>query len=66
VNRASFPAGVNAPVQYGPRVKTTAVYLRDYQLLPLERLAESMRDLFGCDSFSEGAATGRERARWPT
>jgi len=54
VNRAAFPPAVTAPVQYGLRVKSVAVYLKDYQLLPFERLTEIMRDLFACDSFSEG------------
>jgi len=54
VNHAAFPPEVTAPVQYGQRVKSVAVYLRNYQLLPSERLAEIMRDLFGCESFSEG------------
>jgi len=54
VNHAAFPPEVAAPVQYGPRLKSAAVYLRDYQLLPSDRLTEIMRDLFGCESFSEG------------
>jgi transposase len=54
LNRAAFPPEAAAPVQYGPRVKSAAVYLRDYQLLPSDRLTEIMRDLFGCESFSEG------------
>lgn len=54
VNRAAFPPEVAAPVQYGFRVKTTAVYLKDYQLLPFDRLSEIMRDLFACNTFSEG------------
>jgi len=54
VNRATFPPEAAAPVQYGPRVKSVAVYLGEYQLLPFDRLAEIMRDLFACDSFSEG------------
>lgn len=45
--RAGFPEGVNAPVQYGPRVIATAVYLQNAQFLPEERLAEVMQDLFG-------------------
>jgi len=44
-----------APMQYGPHVKSAAVYLHDYQLLPSDRFIEIMRDLFGCESFSEGA-----------
>ena len=54
LNRAAFPPEVTAPVQYGLRVKSVAVYLKEYQLLPFERLAEIMRDLFACDTFSEG------------
>ena len=57
VNRAAFPPEVAAPVQYGPRLKSLVVYLRDYHLLPCERLSEIMRDLFGCESFSEGTLT---------
>ena len=45
--RAGFPEGVNAPVQYGPRVTATAVYLQTAQFLPEERLTEVMQDLFG-------------------
>jgi transposase len=54
VNRAAFPAEAAAPVQYGPRVKSVAVYLKEYQLLPFDRLTEIMRDLFACESFSQG------------
>lgn len=54
VNRAAFPPEAAAPVQYGPRVKSVAVYLGEYQLLPFNRLAEIMRDLFACETFSEG------------
>jgi transposase len=44
---ASFPDGVNAPVQYGPRIAALVTYLQHYQLLPEDRLAELMADLFG-------------------
>ena len=54
LNRAVFPEEVTAPVQYGPRVKSTAVYLKDYQLLPFQRLTEIMSDLFACETFSQG------------
>ena len=54
INRAAFPPEAAAPVQYGPRVKSVGVYLGEYQLLPFDRLAEIMRDLFACESFSEG------------
>jgi transposase len=35
-------------VQYGPGVLSRSVYLHLYQLLPVARSAETMRDLFGC------------------
>ena len=46
--KAAFPAGVRAPVHYGPRVLARSAYFRLYQLLPAGRTAEAMRDLFGC------------------
>src|SRR5258707_1285447 len=45
--RGRFPDGVNAPVQYGSRIRSFVIYLLHYQLLPEERLAELMADLFG-------------------
>jgi len=65
VNHATFPPEAAAPVQYGPRVKSTAIYLQDYQLLPFERLTEIMCDLFSCESFSQGtlANVGAQCAR---
>ena len=45
--RATFPAGVTAPVQYGARIAAVVVYLLHFQLLPEKRLAELMADLFG-------------------
>jgi transposase len=44
---ASFPPGVTAPIQYGPRVGAAAVYLTQQQLLPLERTCEVLSDLLG-------------------
>lgn len=48
LTKTTFPAGVRAPVQYRPGVLARAVYLHVYQLLPVARTAEAMRDLFGC------------------
>ncbi len=44
---APFPEGVNAPVQYGPRIGAMAVYLTTQQLLPRGRTAEVLADLLG-------------------
>lgn len=53
MNTAAFPDGVNAPVQYGPVVRSIAVYLQQHHFLPYERTGELMRDLFGV-SISAG------------
>jgi len=45
--RAAFPDGVNAPVQYGPRIGAFVLYLLHYQLLPEKRLVELLADLLG-------------------
>lgn len=45
VNKAAFPDGVNAPVQYGPRLKAIVGYLRQYQLLPSLRTCELLWDV---------------------
>ena len=34
-------------MQYGPRIRASLIYLKDYALLPLGRAAELMQDLFG-------------------
>ena len=47
VTKASFPEGVTSPVQYGQRVKAAAIYLNARQLIPEDRVAEVMGDLFG-------------------
>jgi transposase len=53
LSRGSFPAGVEAPVQYGPQLRALAVYLHEYQLVPLGRVRELVADLCGCE-VSEG------------
>jgi transposase len=44
---AKDPAGVNAPVQYGPRIKAIMVYLYMGQYLSKHRTAKAMSELFG-------------------
>ncbi len=51
--QAEFPAGVTAPIQYGPLIGAVAVYLTQQQLVPLERTCEVLRDLLGAH-MSEG------------
>jgi len=45
--KGSFPEDVTQPVQYGPRLKAQAVYLNNYQLLPLARTCELFEDFYG-------------------
>jgi len=45
--------GVEAPAQYGPNLRALAVYLHEYQLVPLARVGELLSDLYAC-SVSEG------------
>jgi transposase len=42
-----FPEGVNAPVQYGPRLKAAVVHLTQQHMLPAQRTADLMGDLAG-------------------
>ena len=50
---AHFPKDVSAPIQYGPTIGATAVYLVQQHLLPLARTGEVMADLLG-GRMSEG------------
>jgi transposase len=47
VTKAAFPAGVSAPVQYGPAFGAVGVYLTQQQFLPYERACETIQDLIG-------------------
>ncbi|MGI9863105.1 IS66 family transposase, partial [Moorella naiadis] len=60
-NKASFPASVTQPVQYGPEVQALAVYLNQYQLLPYDRIRELFADLFG-QPIAEGTLLAANQA----
>ena len=45
-HRGEFPEGVNAPVQYGPGLKGAVLHLTQHHMLPAQRTAELMGDLF--------------------
>jgi len=48
-----FPDSVKAPVQYGEGIKAMALYLKNHQMLPEDRLAQFFHDVLGlavCDA----------------
>jgi hypothetical protein len=47
VTVAAAPAGVSAPVAYGPNLRAVAVYLLVYQHIPVARAAELIADVTG-------------------
>jgi transposase len=51
------PAGVSAPVQYGPQVTAVCVYLWHGQFLSRDRTCQAMAELFGVP-VSPGAVAG--------
>jgi transposase len=56
LNCGEFPAGVAPGVQSGPTIKSLAVYLVQYHLLPWQRTCEMLGDLFG-QPLAEGTLT---------
>ena len=61
---ASFPEGVISSAQYGPRVRAASVYLNVQQLIPEDRVAQTMADLFGAATLCPNSvvAWGRRKA----
>ncbi|MCK5787151.1 MAG: IS66 family transposase [Candidatus Sabulitectum sp.] len=45
--KGDFPIEIRKPVQYGQHIKAQAVYLNNYQLLPVARTIELFRDFYG-------------------
>ena len=62
--RAAFPEGVISPAQYGSRIKGVAVYLNVGQLLPEDRVAEVLSELFGATKLCSASivAWGAKKA----
>jgi transposase len=46
--KAQAPDGVTAPVQYGPRIMGTGIYLWHGQFLSRGRACQALSDMFGC------------------
>jgi transposase len=69
VHLGAWPAGVNAPAQYGASVKAMAVHLNQYHLVPLARTAALMQDFYGarlCQASIQSFAQDAAQALRPT
>lgn len=60
--RGEAPAGVDAPVQYGPRIAAIVVYLYVGQFLSKKRTAQALAELFGTPLSGGTVASLTERA----
>jgi transposase len=58
--KAAAPDGVSAPVQYGPRLMGTGIYLWHGQFLSRDRACRALSELFGC-APSPGALAAAAR-----
>src|SRR5271168_2340818 len=47
MTKAAVPEGVVSPAQYGERFKAAAVYMNVQQMIPEDRTAQTMSDIFG-------------------
>jgi transposase len=56
-SRGTFPAEVSAAAQYGPGIRALAVYLHQYQFVPMQRTCQMLSELCGCE-ISEGTLAG--------
>ena len=63
---AAFPENVTAAAQYGGFIAALVVYFLHWQLIPEDRLAELMRDVFGVDvsTATIAAMAQRKAAEW--
>jgi transposase len=55
--RAAFPAAVASAAQYGERVRAAAIYLNVQQLIPEDRVAQTMNDVFGAPYLCAASLT---------
>ena len=58
--KADAPDGVTAPVQYGPRIMGTGIYLWHGQFLSRDRACRALAEMFGC-APSPGALAAAAR-----
>lgn len=62
-HRGEFPEGVTGPGQYGPRLKAAGVYLTQHHMLPAQRTAALLGDLFNLPVSDATVLAAGEEAR---
>ena len=55
--KAEFPTGVGAAAQYGERIRAAAIYLNAQQLIPEDRVVQTLNDLFGAPYLCPASLT---------
>jgi transposase len=58
--RAKFPDSIKSPVSYGPSLRSLIVLIKNYQLIPYERLCEFLKDFYGIE-ISQGTIANIEK-----
>jgi transposase len=61
--RGEFPAGILAPVQYGPAALAAVVHLTHHHMMPVQRTAALMEDFFGLSMAEATVLAASEEAR---
>jgi transposase len=61
IHKTDFPPEVTQPTQYGENMQTMMNYLTEYQLMPLERAAEAIKDITD-QAVSEGTLVNVSQA----
>jgi transposase len=60
--KAQAPDGVSAPVQYGPRIMGTGIYLWHGQFLSRDRACQALAEMFGCAPSPGALAVAARKA----
>ena len=62
-HRGEFPEGVTGPVHYGPGLRAAMVHLTQHHMLPVQRTADLMGDLFNLPLSDATVLAAVEEAR---
>jgi len=63
ITRASFPENINGPVQYGDRIRALIAYFSHEHFIPVDRVCEIFKDIFGV-ALSSGTCANVDERLW--